>query len=212
MWRPLLISAALASIISRSGAYTLPRSPTTSLALTPFNITNPARDSLWQISNLTYPSWPILYEVRLQGPGLRFLPTELLIWGNQFQSSPMINVPELQHFVQEFADNIQLAHPVPGFVGRRMRQYTIDVLTYTRWKIRIEETGLNGRLPTVVALAALNELKRMLGRYGPSLLVFAIWEEGARTLWSTGSLDLSTIAGSPLIRPFLDKNGTFQTA
>ena len=143
--------------------HSLPLHRNTTLTLAPLEITSP----LHAPENLTYKPWPKTpFSVGLRGPSLRFLNLVLCISGAKlFQSSPTISGPELKRFLQDFVDNIQRKHPVPGFVPRLATQSTVDVTSCTRWTIDINEGPFHGRLPTAVALVALDALEMLLGEF-----------------------------------------------
>ena len=216
MWRLLVISATLALVISSSTALSLPLYQSTSLALAPFNITSPAPEApVEKTINLTYYLWPKQpYEISLHGPGLQLLNVVLVISvAQEFRSSPMVSVSELRHFIQDFADNIQREYPIPGFIPHHATQSIIDISSYTRWIINIDEGMFRGRLPTAAALAALNELGKQVGRYGPSRVSWLIYEDvGVRLPWASGNLIVENIEGVFLNKSSSHDNGTFHTA
>ena len=144
MRRPLLVSATLDFVIPLTAMHSLPLHRNTTLTLAPLEITSP----LHAPETLTYKPWPkTRFSVGLRGPGLRFLDLVLCISGAKlFQSSPMISGPELKRFLQDFVDNIQREHLVPGFVPCLATQSTVDVTSCTKWTIDINEDPFYGRL------------------------------------------------------------------
>lgn len=215
MWRPILLSACLSLMIPSLTALGLPLLANTNLAVTPLNNnTSPALEATVGIANLTYPSWPeVPFPVRLHGPGLLFRNVFLVIASAQiFQGSPAASVPELQHFLQEFAGNIQREHPVPGFVPRHVTQSTIDVSSCTRWIVKINEGPLGDRLPTAVTLAILDELGRMLRSFGPTSIYWGVKDFGVVFPWAYGSLTIGKIVGVSLNKSSSNENGEVQTA
>ena len=65
------------------------------------------------------------------------------------------------------------------------------------------------RLPTEIALVALDEISRQLGNHGPSSFFFSI-REGAATL-SYGLLTISEFGSVSLNRSLANENSIFQT-
>ena len=55
----------------------------------------------------------------------------------------------------------------------------------------MHEAPFLGSVPTVVVVAAMEELGRQLGRYGPSNVLWAVRKKGSRTLWAFGSLEFT---------------------
>ncbi|CAD6563583.1 MAG: hypothetical protein ASARMPRED_000072 [Alectoria sarmentosa] len=193
----------------------LPLLSNANLAVTPLNITDPAlEEAPVGITNLTYPSWPKLpFTFRLRGPGLLFRDVFLIIGFAQiFEGLPVASATELQHFLQDFAGNIQREHPVPGFVPRHVTQSTIDISSYTRWIVKINEGPLGDRLPTVVALVILEELRKLLRRFGPTSILWAVKDLGVFFPWAYGSLDIDKIVGVSLNKSSSNENGEVQTA
>lgn len=186
MWRPLCISTTLALTIPFSATLNLPLL-NTSLALTPLNNTSPASEDPTDIFRFT--PWPsIPYWIPLAGYGLLFPDLTLCIRHAVVERSPTLSVPELCHFLQEFADNIQRENPVPGFVPRHASQSTIDISAYKRWIITVKEGVYHGRLPTAVLLAVLNELEKLLRMHGPSSIIWCAMIGRSRILWACGDL------------------------
>lgn len=208
------MAATLALTMPSSAAHNLLSLRNSSLASAPLNITNPALKAPEEITNLTYSPWPEQpFGITLLGPGLLFLNVYLLIGaGRKFQSSPMVSVTELRHFLQDFVDNIKREHPVPGSVPRHATQSTIDISSYTKWLIAINEGPFRGRLPTAVALVAFDALGKLVGRYGPSEIIWGIKEVGARTPWAYGSLTIESIEGFTVNKSSSIENGGSQTA
>lgn len=124
----------------------------------------------------------------------------------------MINNSELRRFLQDFADNIQRDYPVPGVVPRHASQFTIDIFSYTRWTVTIHEGPVPDRLPTAVALTALDELGRQLGQHGPSEMIRAIKTLDAILPWAYGSIVIKRIAGLALNESLSNEDSVFQTA
>lgn len=214
MWRLLLVSATLALITPSSAALNLSLLPNTKIALAPVNITSPALEVPGKTTKLAYSPWPKQpFMIPLLDTGLPFLRLYLLIsLAEKFESSPMISATELQHFLQDFANNIQREYPVPGFVPRHATQSTIDVSSYTRWNIEINEGPFRGRLPTAVALVAFDVLGKLLRRYGPSRIAWAIKDVELRTPWAYGTLYIEKIVELSLNKSSSNENSNFQTA
>lgn len=136
--------------------------------------------------------------ILLLGPSLRFLNVYLVIGGAQnFQSSPRSVCLSFGTSYKTSPDNIQRQHPLPGFVPRHTTQSTIE--SYTSWVIKINEGPFLGRLPSVVALAAMDELGKLLGRYGPTQIIWAIKHVGRRFQLAFGNVIMESIQGVSLI-------------
>ena len=207
------MSAALA-LITLSAALTLPLTRNTSLALlTPTNITSLALEVPAELDNsVRYLKWPkVPYSISLDGTG--HIGVFLKFWEViPFRSSPMINVRDLQLFLQDFANNFRQEYPVPGFIPRDVDQYTIDVTSHTRWTVWIKEAMWQGRLPTAVALAAIDALEKELGKYGPASILYAIQITGSRLVWSIGGFNIHKLTGTSLNDSLSNENDNLQTA
>ena len=205
------MSATLALITLPSAAHVLPVSEHTSRALTPINITGPALEEPREFVNLKYLPWPKTpYYVPLRGHVLdQYLAVAVVI---KFPTSPPINSLELRRFVLEFANNIKENDPDPGFVPPYATQSTIDVVSNTRWIISLYEGPTLGRLPTVVALAALDELGAQLYSHGPAGIGWVIKDMRRTMYWTYGSFQLEHIQGNILNKSSSNENGEFQTA
>ena len=120
MWRPLLVLAALTLTITTSAALTLSLTRNTSLAsLTPTNTTSFAPEPPAALDNyVRYSPGPTRpYDIDLGGIGytIVFLKITVVI---PYRKLPMINIRDLQLFLQEFADNLRQEYPLPGFIPR----------------------------------------------------------------------------------------------
>ena len=207
------MSAALA-LITLSAALTLPLTRNTSLALlTPTNITSSALEAPAELDNsVRYLNWPkVPYSISLDGPG--YIGVYLKFWWVEpFRSSPVVNVRDLQLFLQDFANNFRQEYPVPGFIPREVDQYTIDVTSHTRWTVWIKEAMWHGRLPTAVALATLDTLENELGKYGPASIQYTIQPKGSRLLWCIGEFNMYKLTGVSLNDSLPNENDNLQTA
>ena len=194
MRRPFLISNTLALTFRLSATHSPPLL-NTSLALTPLDTTSPALEVSAGISR--FAPWPsIPYRIPLSGQGLWILDLTLYIPQAAAESSPTLSVPDLCHFLQTFADNVQREYPVPGFVPRHASLSTIDILSYKRWTIDANEGPWHGRLPTAVLLAVLNELEKLLRLHGPSSILWFIKIERSRFFWAYGDLGNENIVSA----------------
>ena len=213
MWKPLLVSITLDLVISLSAALNLSQLPNTKFALAPINVTSPAPEAPGGTTNLTYSPWPEPpYSIPLLDTGLPFLELYLIIGAAaKFETSPVISVLELCHFLQDFSDNIQREYPAPGFVPRHAAQSTIDVSSYTRWRIVVCEGPFGGRVPTAAVLVAFDLLGKLLRRYGPSEIVWSIEKVGVRTPWAYGRLYIDKIRGLSLNKSSSNENSYFRT-
>ena len=208
--------AALALTITTSAALTLSLTRNTSLAsLTSTNTTSSALQPPADLPNsMTRRPWPkIPYSIILHGIG-SYRGAELSIQAVfPFPTSPAIRVHELQLFVEEFADNFRQEYPVPGFIPREVSQYTIDVWSYTKWSLWLKEGIFHGRLPTVVALAALGALENELGKYEQAGITYAILRnDGIRGAWTIGEVRFQALTGASLNDSLLNENDRLQTA
>lgn len=119
-------------------------------------------------------------------------------------------MPWLQNFLQEFRDNLERESPIPGFVPRLARQQKIDIQSYTLWTVETNEGIFGHRLPTEVALVALDEMARQLGSHGPASLFFSIME--GRSVLSYGLLEVTEFGGVSSNRSLPYEESTFQTS
>ena len=55
-------------------------------------------------------------------------------------------------------------------------QNAYDMQSYTKWTIEVNESLLGRRMRTATAVVVLEEIGRLLGRYGPANLVFSVKE------------------------------------
>ena len=208
--------AALALTITTSAALTLSLTRNTSLAsLTPTNITSsalqPPADLEYSVGRRPWPQIP--YSITLYGIG-SYRGAELSIQAVfPFPTSPEIRVHELQDFVDEFADNFRQKYPVPGFIPREVTQYTIDLWSYTKWSLWLKEGIFHGRLPTVVALAALDALNKEISKYEQAEITYAIVRnDGIRGAWSLGEVRFQSLDGASSNDSLSNENDNPQTA
>ena len=202
--------AALALTISTSAALTLPLARNTSLVLlTPTNITSSA---LEQPAELNVPTWPrVPYHITLEGTG--FTGVRMTIHSlKRPLTRPVIDVRDFQLFLRDFADNLREEYPIPSFIPREVTQYTIDVTTYTRWILRLKEAPWQSRLPTAVALAALDTLDNELGKYGMAIVEYTIEHTWRKGVWCYGDVDLEKLVGTSLNDSLSNENDNLQTA
>lgn len=169
---PLLAVSALP--VSMSAALNTPPSlnivaPSDTMNITQSSLEAPSE----HLANITYAPWPPTpFQIQLHP---RFSFPDLLIFSAQnFRGSWPLKVPRLQDFLGEFRDNLVAKYPVPGLVPPVARQSTVDVESYSRWTIEISESLWGKRMPTEVAVCALDEIARLLGRYGPARVFFSV--------------------------------------
>ena len=206
--------AALALTVTTSAALTLPLTRNTSLALvTPTNITGSALDPPADIDgSVGFLPWPRTpYYVRLPGTGYTDL-WMVVQRAKPVRTSPPIIVPHLQLFIREFADNLRREYPVPGFAPRTATQSTFDVTSNIEYFLWLKEGGWYGRVPMVVALAALDTLEKEVGMHGPADVDYAIQFTSSRGDWSIGILLLEDITGASLNDSLSNENDNLQTA
>ena len=171
---PLLALSALP--VSMSAALSTP--PSLSLSATPntMNVTQSSLEATSEhLANLTYAPWPAPpYEIKLHP---RFNSPDLIFFTiNLFQSRWPIRVHALQDFLGEFRDNLKSEYPIPGLVPSVARQSTVDVESYSSWTIEFCDTIFGLRVPTEVAVCALDEMARLVGIHGPASLFFGVRE------------------------------------
>ena len=204
---PLLIAIS-ALIISGSAALRIPLPPS---QLFPLNLINDTKISLQapgHSPNLTFTPWPRdPFRIGLRSHTGDF---ELLIGTARiYNARPPVNVHTLQDFVRDFRDNIEREYPIPAYVPRRARQYYIDLVSYTRWDINLDEGLFRYRLPTEWALLALSELARQLGIHGPAELLFSVTKEGRTYGW--GVLIIENFGGRSVNASLTREGSIFQT-
>ena len=217
MWRPFLVLATLALTITTSAALTLTLTRNTSLALvTPTNITNsalePPADPDNSVGSRPWPKTP--YNIRLRG--IDDTGAELVIGTidpvrNLPGSLPTIKVSDLQHFLRDFADRLRQDYPVPGFIPRESKQFNIDVTSNTRWLLFLKES-YRGRVPTAVALAALDALEKEMGKYEVAEIRYYITKGATRVPWSLGGIFYEQLMGASFNDFLSNKNDNLQTA
>lgn len=204
--RPLL-PAVLSLLVSISAALGIPSPLKEHLPPDPIKITNSSlKAPQGHLQNLTYTPWPAQpYEIPIY-PRFGY-PHLIIVRASEFHGTWSVSLPGLQDFLQEFGDNLRREYP--RSLPRLAQQSTIDIPTYTRWTIELNEGIFGHGLPTAVALLALDEIARQLGSHGPSSLFFSI-REGIATL-SYGFLDIREFGGNSLNRSLGNKNSIFQT-
>ena len=202
--------AALALTITTSAALTLPLARNTSLVLlTPTNITSSALEQPAELDDPTWPKRP--YYITLEGTG--YIGVRMTIHSVELPiTRPVIDVRNLQLFLRDFADNLRQEYPIPSFIPREVTQYTIDVTTYTRWTLRMKEAPWQGRLPTAVALAALDTLDKELGKYGMAIVEYTIELTWRRGVWCYGDVYLEKLVGTSWNDSLSNENDNLQTA
>ena len=207
--RPLLL-AVLSVLVSVSVALSIPSPLKEHLSPDPIKTTiSSLKIPQGYPQNLTYTPWPAQpYEVPIY-PRFGF-PHLIIAHASEFHGTWSISLPRLQDFLQEFGDNLEREYPIPGSLPRVASQSTIDIPTYTRWTIEMNEGIFGHGLPTAVALVALDEIARQLGSHGPSSLFFSIREDMA-TL-SYGFLNIIEFGGNFLDRSLGNKTSNFQTS
>ena len=176
---PLLAISALP--VSMSAALNTPPSLNLVAPSDTMNITQPSLEAPSEhLANITRPLWPSApFKIKLHP---RFSSPYLIVISRDiYQGSWPLKVPRLQDFLREFRDNLVAKYPVPGFLPPVARQSTVDVESYSRWTIEYSESFWTKRLPTEVAVCALDEIARLTGRYGPATLFFSV-QDGLSSL------------------------------
>ena len=200
----------LALTFTTSAALTLSLTRNTSLALlTPTNITSSALEQPAAIEN-TRP-WPTLpYYIRLGG--IDYIGVVMCISTiKPLRNLPMIDVHDLQLFLRDFADQLRQEYPVPGFIPRESRQFNVDVPSNTKWMIWLKEV-FYGRVPTQVALAALDTLEKEMGKYEMAEIGYGVFQVGSRGPWSVGGIYHEKIMGASFNDSLSNENDSLQTA
>lgn len=164
-----------------------------------------------ETTDLTYPPWHQRPDVvTLHGPGLT-------IYGRvpRHRRGPDIQEVDQYASITALPPIFRRQHPTTIFCsqlypaprGPVYRRYLVD----TRWTVKIKKGPLHGRLFTVVALVALNELWKLLGRYGPSAVHWAIKDGASISLWAWGRVIIENLEVPSLNQSSSDKGGGFQT-
>lgn len=210
------MSATLALVNTSSAAPGSPLSHSTSLALLPpVNSTSPALEAPRTLINLTvkYAPWPKDYDFLLLGPDITHYNARFYIisaW--RVVTFPAIKLPELQLFVRDFANNLEQKYPVPGFIPHLAKQSSIDVVSYTKWYIDVQQGMLHGRMPTELILAALDLMVSLLDRHGPSTINWVIIADSQITPWAYGTLSIKLIVEASSKKSLPSEEGGLQTA
>ena len=204
------LRAVLALRISASAALSIPSPLSIDILSNPINMINASQKARpGHLPNLTYAPWPALpYEIPIY-PGFSF-PHLVFAEATPFRGTRPFSLPRLQDFLQDFGNNLERESPIPGLMPRQTLQYTIDIQSYTKWIIQMNEGFLGYGLPTEFALVALDEISRQLGSHGPTNLFFMIREGGAWLSW--GILEISEIGSVSLNRSLANGNSIFQTS
>lgn len=205
---PLLIAIS-ALMISGSAALRIPSPPSHLFPLDLVNDTNTSLQAPGHFPNLTFTPWPAPpFEIELHSHTGDF---ELIVGvTNTFDGRRPFSVPRLQAFVREFSDNIEREYPIPSYVPRRAKQHHIDLDSYTKWNINIDQGFFDYRLPTEWALVALNELARQLGVHGPGDIVFNFSEGDKSYGW--GYLIISDFGRRSVDASLTREGSIFQTS
>ncbi|CAD6570163.1 MAG: hypothetical protein ASARMPRED_003519 [Alectoria sarmentosa] len=209
--RQFHLSAILAVLVSISVALSISSPPNKDLPLDLINITNSSlKEPLGHLPNLTFAPWPPQpYQIQMYLPFA--LPDLTIIRAREFHGSRPVSVPRLQEFLRQFRDNIAQESPIPGFVPRMARQSTIDILSYTAWRIELNEGLFGHRLPTEIAILVLDEIAKQLGIHGPTYLFFSITEGISTDAY--GFLEIEEFGGGVSLNGSLaDGDNVLQTA
>lgn len=206
--------ATLALSITTSAALALSLTRNTSLAsLTPINITSSVLEQPSALENsVRYRRWPkIPYFIRLRGLDYYTGVYLCIATVEPLRTLRNIDVHDLQLFLRDFAENLRQEYPVPGFMPRDAKQYHIDVASNTKWTYFMSEV-FHGRVPTAVALAALDTLDKEMGMYEMAQISFNLKTAGARTLWCLGGFYAEKLVGASFNDSLSNENDSLQTA
>ena len=193
--RPLALSIIIISFLtSFSATLNIPSSLSPAHPLNLINTTStpllaPPPHSL----NLTLSPWPPRpYSVQLY-PRLAY-PVLGIIIVDPPAGEPPVRVSFLLDLIRDFSNNIEREYPIPGQVPRHARQSVIDLDSYARWTIELDEGHFGYRPSTEWALLALEKLSGQLVKHGPADVNFSIVK--ARSInYCFGSLTSQALGG-----------------
>ena len=206
----ITLSALIPVLVSTSAALGMPTHTSNSLSLGTINNTNVFPQALPHVQNLTFEPWPALpYRVPLYSrSGIPDISINSAI-PLRYRRRP-IDVKGFQDFVAAFHDNLAAEYPDPSYAPRHARQSQIDLESYTKWSIELNEEFLGYRLPIEWCLLALNVLSRLLGVHGPASVYFKIQED--KLTYSYGFLIIQEFGGPSLKASLADGDTNFQTS
>ena len=209
----ITLSVLVPVLVITSVALGIPTHTRNSVSLDTINNTNIFPQALQYVQNLTFEPWPKLpYKIPLYSrsgvPDLSISSAIPLL-----RRRRPIDVKGLQDFVLKFHDSLAEEYPYPGYAPRHARQSQIDLESYTKWSIELNEEFLGYRLPIEWGLLALNEISRQLGVHGPASLYFKIQEdEGDGLTYTYGFLIIQEFGGPSLKGSLADGDTNFQTS
>ena len=139
-------------------------------------------------TNLTFSPWPsppfsISWPSNDYHLGIEIVSPE-------FPRREPIDLTDLLHFIDDFANNVAEQYPPPAVVPRRVSSTTIDGKTFTRWTIDSQRTLLGRAVPSQIFLLCLDELNILLRRHGPASIETAIYK-GNRPFFYSATLFLA---------------------
>ena len=205
----LLLSAAITLLVSASAVLGIPTDLSKPLPLDTINTTNLSPQAPQHVQNLTFTPWPATpYQIPLYSRS--GIPDLVFIVAKSFHGRRPVRVQSLEDFLEEFRDNIDSEYPDPGYGPRLARQSHIDIESYTKWSIEINEGIFGYRLTTEWCLLALFELRRQVGSHGPANVFFSVKEE--RSTYTYGYLIIEEIGGPSLKASLADGESKFQTS
>ena len=206
----ITLSALIPLSVSTSAALGIPTHTSNSLSLDIINNTNVFPQAPQHVQNLTFEPWPELpYKVPLYSrTGIPDLSINSAI--PFLRRRRPVDVEGFQDFVADFRDNLAEEYPDPGYAPRHARQSRIDLESYTKWLIELNEEFLGYRLPIEWGLLALNEISKQLGVHGPSSVYFRIEED--KYTYAYGFVIIQGFGGSSLKSSLADGDTNFQTS
>lgn len=210
MLRRHLQSVIVALLVSSSTALDIPSPLNENPPLGPINITDSTLEPQpGHLPNVTYYPWPPQpYQIPLQQ---RFGSPELvIIHAREFHGSRSVSISGLESFLLEFRENLEREYPIPSLVPRLAKQSVIDVQSYTKWTIEINESLLGRRMPTATAVVVLDEIARQLGRHGPANVFFSVKER--YTTLSIGYLEIQEFGGGVMNGSLVNGDSNFYTS
>ena len=206
----ITLSALIPLSVSTSAALGIPTHTSNTLSLDTINNTNVSPQAPQHVQNLTFEPWPELpYKIPLYSrTGIPDLSINSAIPFSRRRRP--VGAEEFQDFVAKFHDNLAEEYPDPGYAPRHARQSQIDLESYTKWSIELNEEFMGYRLPIEWGLLALNALNRQLGVHGPSSVYFRIEED--QSTYAYGFVIIQGF-GSPSLKSSLaDGDTNFQTS
>ena len=210
MFLKIALSALIPVLVPTSPALGMPTHTSNSLSLDTINNTDIFPQALQHVQNLTFEPWPAL-PCRIPLYSRSGIPDLSINYAIPLRHRRRpIDAKAFQDFVEAFRDNLAAEYPDPGYAPRHARQSQIDLESYTKWSIELNEEFWGYRLPIEWGLLALSVLSRQLGVHGPASVYFKIQED--KLTYSYGFLIIQDFGGPSLKAPLADGNTNLQTS